>query len=442
MSIAVEAQPEGGLLASLLSEERFYPSAPTSIEQTDLSPSVVEGLICKYVSIAGTASGRDIADHICLPFGVLEDLYRTLRSRQILCHTGAAPLNDYFYKLTDQGQERTQTFMDACSYCGPAPVQLNEYIVSVEAQTIRAEAPKRPELEAAFADILVPPELVGSLGPVVNSAAGCFLYGAPGNGKSTVARRLTACFGQHVWIPHTIIEDNQIIKLYDPAYHQEVVGEADRLLSSSAHDRRWVKVKRPTVIVGGELTMDGLEIRHDPRSNVSEAPLQMKSNCGSLLIDDFGRQRIEPRELLNRWIVPLESGFDLLTLPTGKKIQVPFEQLILFSTNLKPDDLVDEAFLRRIPYKIHVTDPDEKEFHKLFEMSAEQFKCENRREVVDYVLAKHYRSQNRPLRRCHPRDLLMQVRNYCVFQDLPVEMRPEYFDYVATSFFTNVCDSQ
>ncbi|MEZ6071120.1 MAG: AAA family ATPase [Pirellulales bacterium] len=349
MSIAVEAQPEGGLLASLLSEERFYPSAPTSIEQTDLSPSVVEGLICKYVSIAGTASGRDIADHICLPFGVLEDLYRTLRSRQILCHTGAAPLNDYFYKLTDQGQERTQTFMDACSYCGPAPVQLNEYIVSVEAQTIRAEAPKRPELEAAFADILVPPELVGSLGPVVNSAAGCFLYGAPGNGKSTVARRLTACFGQHVWIPHTIIEDNQIIKLYDPAYHQEVVGEADRLLSSSAHDRRWVKVKRPTVIVGGELTMDGLEIRHDPRSNVSEAPLQMKSNCGSLLIDDFGRQRIEPRELLNRWIVPLESGFDLLTLPTGKKIQVPFEQLILFSTNLKPDDLVDEAFLRAFP---------------------------------------------------------------------------------------------
>ena len=197
---------------------------------------------------------------------------------------------------------------------------------------------------------------------------------------------------------------------------------------TAEHDRRWVKIRRPTVVVGGEMTMDSLEIRHDPRSNVSEAPLQLKSNCGCLLIDDFGRQRIEPAELLNRWIVPLESRHDFLTLATGKKIQVPFEQLIIFSTNLEPEDLVDEAFLRRIPYKIKIGDPDEDEFHRLFQLYARPFGCEYRQEVVDYLMEKHYRPAGRPMRRCHPRDLLSQVQNYCRYNDLPMEMRPEYFD--------------
>jgi len=272
----------------------------------------------------------------------------------------------------------------------------------------------------------------------VNSGAGLFLYGEPGNGKSTLAQRITQCFGHEIWIPNAIFEDGQIIKFFDAAYHQRSNDDSDTLLSAASYDRRWVKVQRPTVVVGGELTMDSLEIRHDPNSNVSEASLQMKSNCGCLLIDDFGRQRIEPQELLNRWIVPLESRIDFLTLASGKKIQVPFEQLIIFSTNLEPCDLVDDAFLRRIPYKIEISDPSPKEFQLLFQIYCERFECEFDAEVVDYLLKKHFIEAGRRLRRCHPRDLLSQIRNFCTYNDLPMEMRPEYFDRVVKSYFTAV----
>src|SRR5207245_2280369 len=245
---------------------------------------------------------------------------------------------------------------------GPAPVPLTDYINSVDAQTITAEAPKRQHLEQAFRDISIDPVLFARLGPAVNSGTGLFLYGAPGNGKTTLAERLTLCFGQEIWIPRVILAEGEIIKLYDPAYHAVVGGSEGQLMRKDSHDPRWIKIRRPTVIVGGELTMDSLEIRHSESTHISEAPLQLKSNGGSLLIDDFGRQRMNPLELLNRWIVPLEKHYDYLTLGSGVKIQVPFDQLIIFSTNLEPKDLVDEAFLRRIPYKINVPDPDEEEF--------------------------------------------------------------------------------
>jgi predicted ATPase with chaperone activity len=370
--------------------------------------------------------------------GVIEDQFHRLRSRQFVAHGGSAPLNDYYYNLTDQGRQRAQTFFEACAYVGPAPVPLIEYVLSVEAQTIRAEAPKREQLERAFADISTDVQVFDSLGPAVNSGAGLFLYGAPGNGKTTLAERVTRCFGQHIWIPRTLIEDGQLIKLYDPAYHEAVESAHDTFLKSNDHDRRWIKVRRPTVVAGGELTMDSLEIRHDPRSNVSEAPLQLKSNCGSLLIDDFGRQRMQPEELLNRWIVPLEKRYDFLTLASGKKIQVPFEQLIVFSTNLEPEELVDEAFLRRIPYKVHITDPSDEEFKRLFAHCAPALGFEFRDDVVEYLLTTHYYPVNRCRRRCHPRDLLSQIRNYCIYNDLPLEMRPDYIDRVVRSYFTEV----
>jgi len=313
-----------------------------------------------------------------------------------------------------------------------------DYVISVEAQAIRGETIRRDRFERAFQDISVNGDLFASLGPAVNSGAGMFLYGAPGNGKSTLARRITTCFGQAVWLPHAVIEDGQILKVFDASYHAEVKSAAGGVFKRADYDRRWVKVQRPTVVVGGELTMDALEIRHDPRSNVSEAPLQMKSNCGCLLIDDFGRQRIAPAELLNRWIVPLENHHDFLTLSTGKKIQIPFEQLIIFSTNLEPSALVDEAFLRRIPYKIEIRDPDEEEFHYLFQLHATAMGFESRREEVDYLIEQHYRPQNRAMRRCHPRDLLHQIRNYCVYNDLPIETRREYFDRVVGSYFAMV----
>jgi len=426
-----------GALSALLSGESFRPVQPKSLEEAGLSESFVEALICKRLLAIGRDSGRGLSDHLCLSFTLLEPLFQKLRTRQILTHKGSAPLSDYFYVLTDLGREMAQSMQAACAYQGPAPVPLADYINAVEAQTILAESPKRAQLEEAFRDISVRPELFSRLGPAISSGTGLFLYGAPGNGKTTLAERITRCFGQEIWIPQVILVEGELLKLYDPAYH--IAGPREkRSLHRDPPDERWIKIRRPTVMVGGELTLDSLEIRHNPRANVSEAPLQMKSNGGSLLIDDFGRQRINPVELLNRWIIPLEKRYDFLTLASGKKIQVPFDQLILFSTNLEPRDLVDEAFLRRIPFKINVPDPNEEEFHRLFELAASQFGCLYDPAAVEYLLQRHYRGQKRPLRRCHPRDLLLQIHCHCTYNDLPTAMTPEYLDLAVESYFTVV----
>jgi hypothetical protein len=438
MSIAPADIGRPGLLSSLLSDEAFHPAEPQSLDQIGVSPIVIETLICKYLLQIGSTSGRDIAQKLCLPFGILEDMLLALRSRQVLVHQGQATLGDYCYALTEQGLSRARAAMQSCAYVGPVPVPLDDYVTSVEAQTIRAEAPRREQLMAAFRGISVEPELLDLLGPAVNSGAGLFLYGAPGNGKTTIAKRITNCFGQHVWIPRTLTEDGQFIKLFDAAFHEALEESAESIFKTANVDQRWIKIRRPTVVVGGELTMENLEIRHDVVSNVSEASIQLKSNCGCLLIDDFGRQRIDPTELLNRWIVPLESRHDFLTLATGKKIQVPFEQLIIFSTNLEPTDLADEAFLRRIPYKIEVKDPTLAEFAKLFEAACGTFGCRFFPEAVHYLAQTHYAPHGRPLRRCHARDLLSQIKNYCAYYGRPMELRPDYLDRVVKSYFTVV----
>ena len=432
---------EPGLLASLLTDDVFRPAEPRSLDETGVSPVIIETLICKYLLQVGSTSGRDIAQRLCLPFGILEDVLLALRARQMLVHQGQAAFNDYCYALTEQGISRARGAMKACAYVGPVPVPLDDYVMSVEAQTIRAEPARREQLAAAFRGVSVEPELLDLIGPAVNSGTGMFLYGPPGNGKSTLAKRITKCFGQHVWIPYTVIEDGQYIKLYDAACHEAVQEPDESLLKTAQLDARWVKIRRPTVVVGGELTMDNLEIRHDAISNISEASIQLKSNCGCLLIDDFGRQRIDPAALLNRWIVPLECRHDFLTLATGKKIQVPFEQLVIFSTNLEPLDLADEAFLRRIPYKIEIKDPTLAEFAKLFESECQSCGCQFFPEAVRYLVETHYKPYGRPLRRCHPRDLLAQMKNYCMYYGQPMELRPDYVDRVVKSYFTAVSGS-
>jgi predicted ATPase with chaperone activity len=429
---------KGGILAAILADDSYVPQVPNSIEDTRLPASLLEGLILKHVAVTGTASGNHVARQMGLSLRLLQPIFDALRTRQVLVHAGSAPLSDYLYRLTDQGRVYAQSLQHACAYVGAAPVQLSDYVMSCEAQSIRGEMPRRPDLERAFAKISVEPTMLDALGPAINSGAGLFLYGAPGNGKSTLAQCLTSCFGQNIWIPQAIVEDGQIIRLFDPTYHQVVSTETGNDKSAIAHDRRWVRIRRPTVIVGGEMTMDSLEIRHDAQFHVSEAPLQMKSNCGCLLIDDFGRQRIEPNELLNRWIIPLECRHDFLTLANGKKIKVPFEQLIIFSTNLEPSELADEAFLRRIPYKILVEDPGEDEFHRLFVHYAAEINVEYRRSVVEHLLATHYRGGVRPMRRCHPRDLLHQLRNYCAYREIPLEMTNAYLDLAVRSYFTAV----
>jgi len=428
--------PEGGLAAALGLDDSFRPGEPASIEETGLSEVVIEGLIVKFLLSVGSDSGRGLADKLHLPFGILDPIYQSLRGRQLITPIGSAPLNDHRYGLTENGRELAQSVMKTCAYMGPAPVTLDDYIVSVEAQTIRAEAPKRRDLEKAFADVCVDEHMFDNLGPAINAGRGMFLYGPPGNGKTTLATRITKCFGQDILVPYTIVEDGQIIKFFDAASHVEVKDEQSSLLKASDIDRRWVRIRRPTVVVGGELTMDNLELKHDHHSNVSEASLQLKSNCGCLLIDDFGRQLVEPAQLLNRWIVPLENRIDYLSLATGKKIEVPFDQLIIFSTNLEPSDLADDAFLRRIPYKIEVGDPPRDEFHLLFKVAAKSAECEYDPAAVDYLIDTHYIPCGRPLRRCQPRDLLNHVVNYCRYHELPARMSPELFDRAVEVYFT------
>jgi hypothetical protein len=416
---------------------KFRPKPTTDFATAGLTPAQVESLVLKFLLNIGIATGRRIADELGLPFAPFPEFLRNLKSQQILAYANTAAANDFQYTLTDAGRARAKVYFEECAYVGTAPVPFADYVESVAAQTINAEQPKEDDLRRAFSDLLISDEMFHLLGPAINSGRGMFLYGYPGNGKTSIAERITRCFGTTVWIPRVINAEGQIIKLFDPVNHEPTTHRKSALLRDDDQDDRWIEIRRPTIVAGGELTMDSLEIRFDPITKISEAPLQMKSNNGTFLIDDFGRQRMSPLELLNRWIVPLEKRYDFLGLASGKKIRVPFDQLILFSTNLEPKQLVDEAFLRRIPYKIHASDPTEPMFRKMFEIFAPKLGFPGvDQAALEYLIETHYRKVSRPFRACQPRDLLLQVRNYCVYHDRPLELTPEYFDFAAMNYFT------
>lgn len=417
--------------------DQFVPRSPTSFHDAKISPALVEEIVLKYLLSRGEASGRQISQQTRLPFILISEFLNRLKHEQLITYTGPAAMNDYICRLTESGGARAYTYSKICTYFGSTPVVLKDYVRSVKAQTIEGQYPTRQQLNRAFEDLLIDDAMLNRLGPAISSGRGMFLYGFPGNGKTSIAERITKSFGPYIWLPRALFIDGEIMRLYDPTVHEEVpLEENTSVVDTKEVDQRWVRVKRPTIVVGGELCMEHLEISYNDGSGVSEAPVQLKSNCGILVIDDFGRQKMRVEELLNRWIVPLEKRYDYLNLSSGKKVQLPFDQLVIFSTNLEPRDLVDDAFMRRIPYKIEVKNPTPEMFEELFKIMARNLDIQFEQEVYDYLIESCYKPTERQLRNCHPRDLLLQIRNYCNFNQMPVTMSRESVDFAVDSYFS------
>ena len=421
------------------SADDFVPAAPRTLAESGLTERDVEALILKQLFTGGVLSGRKISEQIRLPFAIVQESLRILKNDLLIAYRNSSAMGDYDVELTSTGDTRARWHIDRCTYCGAAPVTLQDYKLGIERQSVHKCKPKVADLVHAFADISLSPELLSRLGQAVNAGRGMFIYGAPGNGKTSIAERIIRALSPFMWIPRTITIGGEIIRLFDPANHEEApLAGSTGLLTENQVDRRWVRIRRPAVVVGGELTFAQLDLTPNAATGIIEAPVQLKANGGTLVIDDFGRQRISTTELLNRWIVPLEKRFDYLALPSGRQIQVPFDQLIVFSTNLEPKSLCDEAFLRRIPYKIEVNDPQPIEFRELLRLSAAKLGLAWNEAAVDHLLQKHYVEAKRSLRYCHARDLLLQVKNLCEFHELPPELSKRAFDIAVVNYFSFV----
>jgi len=382
---------------------RFVPAEPQSLEGLGLSEAELESLVLKLLLYRGTLSGRGIADQLQLPRQMVVSTMEGLRAELLISIKGSSGLEDYVFQLTEAGYDRGRRLAKQCTYTGVAPVPLEAYIRGIEQQSLQQSRLTQEKLEQTFRGLKLSSTFVNQLGQAINDGRGMFLYGPPGNGKTSISEIVVQSFGEFVWIPHTITIDGELVRLYDPRCHEAVDLPE---LEEAKYDRRWILIHRPTIVVGGELTMSQLDLQFNDQTGICEAPLQMRANCGALVIDDFGRQRMPTSEMLNRLIVPMEKHLDYLNLSSGRQVSVPFDMLLVFSTNLEPSDLVDEAFLRRIPYKIEVNGPSREEFLSLFVELAEGMGCECDKRALEYLLETHYRPTGRPLRYCHPRDLL------------------------------------
>ncbi len=413
-------------------EPVFLPQPPHSVRDTGLSNSYLEELVLKHLFQGGDMSGGEITERVCLPSAIIEGIIERLRKMKLVdirgsSHTGIGR-SGMIIAMTDAGHKVCEHSMDRDQYVGPAPVPFSYYCQAVAAQTIRGNSLQKADIEPHFTDLVLRDEVYGAIGPAMNSGKALFFYGPPGNGKTAICQRMTNCFGGDVFVPHAIIVDDFVIKVFDETIHKPVEH-------SGPLDERWVRCERPMVIVGGELTLDDLNLSYSEQVKYYEAPVQMKANCGMLLVDDFGRQTISPKALLNRWIVPLESEIDFLGMHTGKKLQIPFDVFVVFSTNLDPADLVDGAFLRRVRYKLEVSRPDESLYKEIF-----QAECKKQRVLwdeakVDYLISKHYKKFNRPFNCCEPRDLLAQVQDLCAYQGIEAQMTENILDQVAANYF-------
>jgi hypothetical protein len=418
---------------------------PATIAEAGIHPELLSQLLLKTL-LAGEASGSALADRLKLPYSVLEALVQHARVEKLVEVRGTSGVGSagYRYILTDLGRDRASQYMDVCRYVGPTPVPLAQYNDYVRACMAARVSVAREQLATGFEHLVVNRAMFDQLGPAVNSGKSLFLYGKPGNGKTVVAEGIGRALGADMYIPHALDVDGQIITMFDPVNHQRAASatESTSVISSASLDQRWEKIRRPVVVVGGELTLDMLDLSFNPISKFYEAPIQLKANGGVFVVDDFGRQRIPPRDLLNRWIVPLESRVDFLTLHTGRKFETPFNVFIVFATNLKPESLADEAFLRRIPYKILAKDPTVDEYCRIFELNCRKRGLAFDPVMVEYLERRYYHPRKLQMRACHPRDLIEQVVDICRYQDKPPAITRELLDMACGSYFLEETESQ
>lgn len=440
------------------------PVAPHALAQSGLTVIQISDLLLKYLYLRGAMLGVDLARLARLPFNVIDEALVFLKEEKCLEVTSGEFIGrvSYRFNLTDLGRVRARDAFEQCRYVGPAPVPLEAYIRQCAQQTVTGTHCDPDSLREAFRDLIIRPNLLEELGPAVCSGKSIFIYGPPGNGKTMIAKGLGRFLNKHggeIYVPYALHSENSIVTIFDPTIHittdqDDLQGleagytgspqgaaipgsEASRLLNAHPVDLRWRRIRRPVVITGGELTLDMLDLRYNSTANFYQAPLHIKANGGVFLIDDFGRQIVSPRDLLNRWILPLEEKIDYMTLATGKKFSVPFEQLIIFSTNLDPRELVDEAFLRRIRHKINIGTPDRSLFTEIFRLSCQQRSIPYSPAAVDFLYRSFY-DLGKPPRSSDPRDLLEIVQSICRYRNQEVLLSDDLMAEATQRFFCQI----
>jgi predicted ATPase with chaperone activity len=438
MTVATERAPEStGAGVS-------YPAAPADARATGLGVESIVDLVLKTMYVQGSRTGQQLTDSLRLPFDIVDDRLLWLQERKYIevLRTLGPSRGGYVFDLSGPGRARAKEAMEASQYVGPAPVPLTVYRTWIEKQSVRNMHVSRELIRAGFGHLVMPESLLEALGPAINSAGSIFLHGDPGNGKTVIAEAIATLMRGDLFIPYAVDVDGQILLLYDPVHHEIIDedvpagdGPGAWLRTVEDYDRRFVRVKRPTVFVGGELSLEQLDLQYDPFTKIYQAPFQLKAAGGVLIIDDFGRQLVAPRDLLNRWIVPLEKRVDYLSLHTGVKFPVPFDSLLIISTNLNPEDLVDEAFLRRIQYKVNVDDPEPGQYEEIFRRECAKRDIPFTAHAIDHIYELYYGQKGLMPRACHPRDILTQVANIARYEGNRPRLDDEIVDRACRSYF-------